>query len=76
MKQQKEKQILQVERAILRPEKAAAYVGVSKNTMYRWHREDPTFPRLIRIGQRSSGWRVTDLDAWLDAQAQKSGGAE
>ena len=61
--------------AILRPDKAAAYVGVSKNTMYRWLREKPSLPRLVKIGERCSGWRVADLDAWLDAQAQKSGGA-
>ena len=58
--------------AILRPDKAAAYLGISKNTIYRWLRENPSFPRLIKIGQRSSGWRVADLDAWLDCQAQKS----
>lgn len=61
--------------AILRPDKAAAYLGISRNTIYRWLREKPSFPRLIKIGERSSGWRVADLDAWLDAQAQKSGGA-
>ena len=61
--------------AILRPDAAAAYLGISKNTLYRWLREKPTFPRLIKIGERCSGWRGAELDAWLDAQAQKSGGA-
>lgn len=31
------------------------------------------FPRRIRLGERRVGWRLTDIEAWLDARAAESG---
>lgn len=33
------------------------------------------FPRRIRLGERRVGWRLTDIEAWLDARAAESGAA-
>jgi len=54
---------------IARPKAAANHLGVSTSTLYRWERERPDFPRRIKLGPRASGWRVADLDAWLEKQA-------
>jgi len=30
------------------------------------------FPKRIRLGERRVGWRLTDIEAWLDARAAES----
>ncbi|GHU34848.1 Mu phage lytic protein AlpA [Betaproteobacteria bacterium] len=35
-------------------------------------RHDPTFPRPIKLGARAVGWIESEIDAWLNAQIQKS----
>ncbi len=54
---------------ILRPRDAANHLGVSISTLYRWERECPGFPKRIKLGPRASGWRLADLESWLERQA-------
>lgn len=37
--------------------------AVSVNSIWRWKREGD-FPRPKKIGQRSTRWRLADLEAW------------
>lgn len=53
---------------ILRPKDAAERLGISLSSLYRWAKDRPDFPRIIKLGPRTSGWRVEDLDAWLSTQ--------
>ncbi len=55
---------------IARPKAAARHIGVSISTLYRWERERPDFPRRIKLGPRASGWRLADLESWLERQAR------
>lgn len=55
--------------AILRPRDAARYLGTSVSTLYRWQRELPDFPKLIKLGRQASGWRKADLDAWIESRS-------
>ncbi|WP_022947689.1 helix-turn-helix transcriptional regulator [Methylohalobius crimeensis] len=55
--------------AIFRPKDAAAFLGVALSTVYRWERDLQGFPRRVKLGPRVSGWRLSDLEAWLDKQA-------
>ena len=53
--------------AILRPKAAAAYLGVSLSFLYAAIlRREIT---KIKLGERASGIRRSDLDAWIEAQA-------
>ena len=38
--------------------------GLSRSTLYRKMQEG-TFPRALRISARCTGWRESDVDAWL-----------
>lgn len=59
----------QIADALLRMKTAAAVAGMSEATLYRRAKDDPTVPRLIRLGSRCTRIRAGDLTAWLAAQA-------
>lgn len=49
-------------------------IGIARSTIYDWMnpkspRYDPTFPRPVRLGQKSVGWRESDLDHWLSSRS-------
>lgn len=50
---------------ILRPNQLAARLGVCRSTVYEWSRR-PDFPRRLKLGPRASGWRWSEIKAWLD----------
>lgn len=59
----------QIADALLKMSTAAAVAGLSEATLYRKAKADPTFPRLVKMGQRCTRIRAGDLTAWLAAQA-------
>lgn len=44
-------------------------LGISKTKWFELRKADPTFPRPFRIGF-AVRYRVTDLVAWMNAQAK------
>ena len=44
-------------------------LGISKTKWFELRKADPTFPRPFRIGS-AVRYRVTDLVAWMNAQAK------
>ena len=56
--------------ALLRQKGACSYIGNGRPKLHELHENDPTFPRKIRLGSRSVGWRREDLDRWLEQKAQ------
>jgi predicted DNA-binding transcriptional regulator AlpA len=51
-------------RKILRPAAAAAYIGLSRATLYRLERAGELPARVI-LGVHASGWFCEDLDRFL-----------
>ena len=51
---------------------AAAILGVTKKHLHELAKR-PDFPRKVKIGANAIGWRVSDLEAWIDAQIVKGG---
>ncbi len=49
---------------VVRPSQLPQAVGFSHHTA----RRTPGFPAPIQLGPRSIGWRVRDLEAWLDTR--------
>jgi predicted DNA-binding transcriptional regulator AlpA len=58
-------------RRILKTADAAAYIAVGKPTLEKW-RLTGEGPRFVRLGARSVGYDVHDLDAWVEARKRKS----
>lgn len=53
-----------MDRRVLRPAAAAAYIGYSRATVYRLERAGELPPRVI-LGPNASGWFREDLDGFL-----------
>lgn len=54
--------------AWLRPAQAALYIGISKPTLYRRLKDDPTFPRPRKLGDACCVLSREELDVWVLSQ--------
>ena len=61
-------------RRILRTPEAASYCGVSPSTLEK-RRLTGDGPSFVRLGKRCVGYRVEDLDAWIDREHEVGDGA-
>jgi len=60
---------------LLTPPEAAAYIGVSENTLSVWRCVGRYAIPFIKVG-RLVRYRVSDLDAWLESRTHTSGATE
>lgn len=44
--------------------------SVTRPTVWRWHRTDPSFPRAVSLSPGCTRWRQADIEAWEAAQAR------
>lgn len=51
---------------LLRAADVATIIGVSRRSLTNFLADDPSFPRPVRIGGRSTGWRRAELQKWID----------
>jgi len=49
---------------------AAAILGITPKHLHELAKR-ADFPAKVRIGPNAVGWRVSDLEAWIDAQIVK-----
>ena len=54
------------ERRIVRRDEVSRLTGLARATIYKKVKER-SFPAPVRLGARSVGWRLTDIDTWLQA---------
>lgn len=54
-----------LDRILRRPE-LLAVTGLSSATLYRWIAEK-RFPRPVRLGSNSVGWRASAVQAWIES---------
>ncbi len=54
------------ERRIIRIDEVSQLTGLARSTIYKKVSEG-SFPPPVRLGARSVGWRLTDIDVWLRA---------
>ena len=57
---------------ILRRKDVEEIVGLSRSTIYKLM-STGAFPRSIRLGQRAVGWRLSDIEAWIEFRASDVG---
>jgi prophage regulatory protein len=56
---------------ILRRRQVEARTGLSRSTIYDRIKAG-TFPAPISLGEKAVGWIEAEIDAWLNAQIEKS----
>jgi prophage regulatory protein len=54
---------------IARLETVSLMTGLSKSSIYAGMADD-TFPRSVKLGKRAVGWRIRDIQAWLNSREQ------
>ena len=40
--------------------------SVSRNTVWRWHRERSGFPRAVSLSSGCTRWRLSEIEFWED----------
>ena len=58
---------------IIRRKNLPAILDLSIVGVWRLENEDPTFPPRIKIGQRGVGYRVVDIEKWIDSRTLTQG---
>ncbi|WP_428515456.1 helix-turn-helix transcriptional regulator [Roseovarius sp.] len=38
--------------------------GVSRQTVWRWHRSNLGFPRAVSLSPGCTRWKLTEIEAW------------
>jgi len=46
--------------------------GVSRASVWRWLKDDPTFPKPVALSPGTTRWRVDDLERWENLKANRS----
>ena len=63
------------ETIILRMPAVVAMTGISRSRIYvLMNSETERFPKPIKLGIRSVGWRLAEIEAWLDSR-ERAGSA-
>jgi len=52
---------------IYKATEVAEYVNVSKSQIYKLVQQG-RLPKPIKLGERGSGWLITEIDAWLQSR--------
>jgi prophage regulatory protein len=58
---------------LLRRHQLEANLGISRSTIYQMMASGE-FPKPLRIGRRAVGWRVEDIEKWLEEMQEQSNG--
>lgn len=53
----------------LKDSQVADMFGVHRLTVWRWVREDETFPRPVKLSERCTRFPRTEVEAWAEAKA-------
>lgn len=43
-------------------------VGASRASVWRWVKNDPSFPKPFSLGKNSTGWDAAELSAWIESR--------
>lgn len=64
----------QPNRVVLRVRQTAERCGCSVATIWRKAKNDPQFPKPVRVSERVTGWLEHEINAYLNGRADARGG--
>lgn len=47
----------------------AARYSVHRTTPWRWAKDDPTFPKPVKLSPQCSRWKLSEIEAWEASRA-------
>ena len=53
---------------IQRRDKVLHRTGITSNSTLYYLIQEGLFPRPVKLGKRSVGWKKSDVDAWIDSR--------
>lgn len=59
----------------LRPAEAARFIGAGLSTLWRYAKQDPTFPTRVKLSSRLTLFRRVDLERWVESRHVEGGAA-
>lgn len=59
-------------RECLRVPDVAAFLGCGVATVWRRTKDDPTFPRPIKLSERVTVWKLSEIEAWVESRRVQS----
>ena len=57
--------------AIVRTAEAAAILSITPKHLHTLSKE-PGFPQKVRLGTNAVGWKISDLEAWINSKMDGS----
>lgn len=63
---------IQVPDQILKRPRVQELTSLPVSTLYAWVAQG-RFPAPVRLGERSVGWRLSDVQGWLDSRVSTRG---
>ena len=62
-----------IERKIIRAAEVLEMIGLSRTTLWRLVKAGK-FPAPLKLSVRARGWRLSDVEAWLDSRERFGAG--
>lgn len=59
---------MSIGKGYIRVAKLAPELAVSVPTVWRWLKEDPTFPKPVKLSARVTAWRISDVESWIQSK--------
>lgn len=59
----------------IRLAQVVAVTGVSRPTIWRWVRNDPTFPKPFHLSAGITAWDEAEITAWIEGKKSLRGAA-
>lgn len=54
---------------LVRDVTVAAYLSVTRQSVWAFARNDPKFPRPLRLSDRCTRWDMDEIEAWAKARS-------
>ena len=59
-------------RGVFRARQAAQHLGLGESTIWRKAKTEPDFPKPIKLSERVTVWRISDLNEYIARKAGES----
>ncbi|WP_366141034.1 AlpA family phage regulatory protein [uncultured Ruegeria sp.] len=53
---------------LISDKQGAARYGIHRATWWKWAKNDPEFPKSIKLSARCTRWKLSEVEAWESAK--------